>query len=171
MGDGQRWAESLQFLHNRIVQERPEAILNLDDDQLFTDDGLEEIAGHLAFFTEDRYEYQSLFLWDDLDHYNAAFPAHWSGNLFRVYRGDHWATNFVAHCPRACARSERVLRLKEPVINFGYMGVDDRVDAWTRSRRAGKIDAHTLALIREPDLKRIRWRSKERTLLEPAASA
>ncbi len=168
VGTSQNWAASLQFLHDRLVQERPDAILNLDDDQVFTDDGIQEISGHLQFFTEDRYEYQSLFTWDDLDHYNARFPVHWSGNLFRVYRGDRWATHFVAHCPEACARSERVIRLQEPAINFGYMDADVRADYWVRYKRAGKIDAHTLALIREPDLKEYQWQSRERTQLEAA---
>jgi hypothetical protein len=117
----------LQFLHDLLAQEGPDAILNLDDDQLFTED--------------DR------------------FPEHWSGNLFRVYPGDRFATHFVAHCPEACARSERVVRLTEPVVNFGYMDAEVRAEYWTKYKRAGKIDAHTLALIREPDLKEFKWQS------------
>lgn len=165
VGTSQNWAESLQFLHDRLVQEGPEAILNLDDDQLFTDDGLQEIAGHLSTFTADRYEYRSLFMWDDIDVYNDRFPAHWSGNLFRVYPGDRWATHFVAHCPEMCARSEHVIRLETPVVNFGYMEEEVRKDYWIRYKRAGKLDAHTMALIKEPDLKDYKWSSKERTLL------
>jgi hypothetical protein len=143
----------------------PDAILNLDDDQLFTDDGLQEIAGHLSCFSADRYEYRTLFMHDDFDTYNDQFPDHWSSNLFRAYRHDEWATHFVQHCPEAVARSESVVRLQTPVVNFGYMDADVRADYWQRYKRAGKIDAHTLAFIREPILKEYKWQSKERTLL------
>jgi hypothetical protein len=163
VGETTNWVRPLAFLHERIMQEEPEAILNLDDDQLFTDDGIAEIRGHLEFFTSDRYEYRTLFMWDDESTYNDRFPDHWSANLFRAYRHDQWATHFVQHCPEACARSQHVTRLQEPVVNFGYMDADVRADYWQKYKRVGKVDAHTLALIREPDLKEFKWQSKERT--------
>jgi len=153
VGETCNWVRPLQFLHDRIMIEKPEAILNLDDDQLFTDDGIAEIKGHLEFFCEDRYEYQTLFAWDSPDKYNAAVPDHWSSNLFRAYPNDRWATHFVQHAPEAVARSERFGRLKCPVMNYGYMDADVRADYWSRYKLAGKIDAHTMSFIRPPSLR------------------
>jgi len=158
------WTDSVRRLHKRVLSEGPDAILNLDDDQIFTDDGLSEIAGHLNVFTEDRYDYRTLFMWDSLDTYNERFPEHWSSNLFRAYPDDVWATKVVQHCPQEVSRSPYVVRLSEPAVNFGYINEPDRLDYWQRYKRAGKVDAHTLALIREPHLKEFKWQSKERTL-------
>ncbi len=166
MGETCNWVRPMQFLHDILVQEGPQAILNIDDDQLFTDDGIQELYGHLTSFFQDRYEYRTLFMWDDIDTYNDRFPAHWSSNLFRVVPGDRWATHFVQHAPEAVARSEHVTRLKEPVVNFGYLDAEVRTDYWTKYKRAGKVDAHTLALVRTPNLKEFKWQSKERTQWE-----
>lgn len=153
MGVTCNWVAPLQHLHDLIMVYKPEAILNLDDDQHFTKDGIDEICGHLQCFTSDRYEYLSLFAWDAQDTYNARFPNHWSANLFRAYPQDKWALHFVQHCPEACARSPHVTRLQIPVRNFGYIDADTRADYWVKYKLAGKIDAHTLTLIREPELK------------------
>jgi hypothetical protein len=154
---GQNWMKPLQALHTMTLAAEPDAILNLDDDQLFTPEGITEVRGHLNFFQYDRYEFKSLFFWDDTEHYNAGFPEHWSANLFRAYPHDAFATHFVAHCPEACARSKEVYRMQMPLRNYGYLTEDDRATAWARLKLAGKIDGHSCTLVRPPRLRKYEW--------------
>lgn len=151
-GAGQAWARSVAEVHERLLTHSPDAILMLDDDQLFTDDGITEIHGHLEFFCQDRYDFRSLFLWDRITHYNELIPTHITGNLFRAYPDDRYSTKFVAQCPEAVARSGAATLMKYPIANYGWLTQDDRDAAWAASRSAGRIDAHTLALTRPPRL-------------------
>lgn len=151
--EGEAWCESLRFVHQLIVPYGPDAILNLDDDQLFSPNAIREIRGHLSTFVSDRYEFQSLFFWDAPQTYNSSFPEHWSANLFRVYLRDEFSDKFVAQCPEACARSPEVYRMKYPLLNYGYLEASERERIWAGCKLAGRIDAHTLALVRPARLK------------------
>lgn len=126
-----------------------------DDDALFAPRALTELRGHLDCLEYDRVEAISLFLWDTPRRVNTAFPEHRSACLFRVYEGDEFPTDFEVHCPRYCARSDRATVLKNPWLNYGYMEPEERQITFEAQKAAGKIDAHTLCLIRPPTLKRL----------------
>lgn len=151
--DGQAWQRSLAEVHERLLTHAPDAILMLDDDQLFTDAGITEIHGHLEFFCADRYDFRTLFAWDRPTHYNELIPTHITGNLFRAYPTDRYSSKFVAQCPEAVARSGAAVLMKHPVYNYGWLDPEDRSRAWAASRAAGRIDAHTLTLTHPPRLK------------------
>lgn len=151
--DGQAWQRSLAEVHERLLAHAPDAILMLDDDQLFTDEGITELHGHLEFFVADRYDFRSLFMWDKPTHYNELIPTHITGNLFRAYPEDRYSSRFVAQCPEAVARSGESVLMKYPLANYGWLEPEDRARAWAASRAAGRIDAHTLTLTQPPRLK------------------
>lgn len=131
-----------------------QACMVWDDDMLFSTAALTELK-HLVLCPPDRVEAESLFLWDSYSQYNAAFPRHWSAVLFRSYPGDQFPVDYVVHCPDSVARSDFCVRITAPVINFGYLTDTDRAVAWGAQKEAGKIDAHTLCLIREPRLEAV----------------
>lgn len=151
---GQSWMEVLSGQYRRLLLAAPgiQAAMLWDDDALFTRSGLRSLRGLLQFLDVDRVEVESLFLWNHPDRVNVRFPPHWSACLFRVYPEDEFPTDFVVHCPRHCARSDRVVRLQSPWLNYGYMDPSDRELTWEAQKAAGKIDAHTLCLVSEPHL-------------------
>ena len=123
-----------------------------DDDALFSPPALTELRKHTRFLEYDRLDVLSLFLWNTPQRVNTTFPAHWSTCLFRVYDGDEFPLDFEVHCPRYCAHSDRVGVLKNPCLNFGYMDPEERQMTFEDQKAAGKIDAHTLCLVRPPTL-------------------
>lgn len=139
-----------------------DACMLWDDDALFSPGAIRELRGHLRCLEHDRVDILSLFLWDRPDQVNAAFPAHWSAALFRAYPGDAWPTDFEVNCPRHCARSARAGTLRNPWLNFGYMDPEERRLTWEAQKAAGKVDGHTLCLVRPPDLRELdeeyQWR-------------
>lgn len=147
---GTRWMEVLALQYEMFRQKAPglDACMLWDDDALFSPGALRELRGHLRCLCHDRVEVKSLFMWNHPHQYNEAFPEHWSACLFRVYPHDEWPTNFEVNCPRFCARSGRCARLTSPWLNFGYMDADQRRLTWEDQKAAGKIDAHTLCLVR-----------------------
>jgi hypothetical protein len=154
---GEQWMSNLQVQHAHLLaQFDAQAILVLDDDQLFTVEGLKELKGHLGELKYDRYSFLSLFMWDDPGCYNASMTTHWSDILYRVYPGDTYSTKFVNHSTEACARSKQTTKMVWPLRNFGYLTADDRREAWDRSREAGRVDAFTLNFNKK-NAKTIEW--------------
>lgn len=129
-----------------------DACMLWDDDALFTRGAVVELRRYMRCLEYDRVDALSLFLWDTARRVNTAFPVHWSTCLFRVYEGDQFPTDFEVHCPRYCARSTNVAILKNPWLNYGYMEPEERQRTFEDQKAAGKIDAHTLCLIRPPTL-------------------
>lgn len=129
-----------------------DACILWDDDALFSPGALRELRGHLRCLEHDRIEVLSLFAWNHPDKINEKFPPHWSACLFRVYPDDEYPTDFEVHCPRFCARSQRVAPLRSPWLNYGYMEPTERELTWQDQKAAGKIDGHTMCLIQAPRL-------------------
>lgn len=159
---GARWMEPLLALHENHRRDcaasgwgPPDAGMLLDDDALFTDAGLAEIRGHLLELTYDRLDVRHLFLWDHPDQHNANVPEHWSCAVWRQYPGDHFPTTFVTKSPERVARSRSVLRLEHAALEYGWLTQDARDAAFTAAKAAGRLDAHTLSLVRPPNLQRL----------------
>lgn len=154
---GCKWMESLQALYTFHRGRAPDcdACLLLEDDQLFSPAGLKELRGHLLMLEADRLEVRSEFLWDAEGQTNAEIPEHWGALGWRVYPDDDFPLNFIVRCPRACARSDRVIKLVNPMRDYGWFLPEERERAWAASRAAGRIDAFTLPLVRPPKLVKV----------------
>jgi hypothetical protein len=157
-----RWMEPLLVLHERhradieASKHGPvQAGMLLDDDAVFTRDGLKEIRGHLTSLDYDRLDVEHKFLWNNAAWYNAAVPTHWSAAVWRQYENDDFPTSFVVRCPERVARSSRVHRLHHKALEFGWLREEDRDRAFQKAKLAGRLDAHTLALVRPPNLKSV----------------
>jgi len=159
---GAGWMAPVRYLHECHRQDvdasgfgPSQACMLIDDDALFTARGLREIRGHLNDFAYDRLDVRHLFCWDAPDLHNAGVPPHWSAGVFRVLEGDDFPTNFVVRCPERVARSQNVCRLSEPVHELGWLKESDRKAAFAAAKAAGRLDGHTLSLVRTPNLQRI----------------
>lgn len=165
--EGEQWSRGLNhaLLETlRVMPHPPAAVMVWDDDQLFSDAGLDELRGHLDAFAYDRYEALSLFFWNHENRYNAtpAMLNHWSPVLFRYVPGDTFPDDFVVAATRKVARSHNVCRLAYPALNYGYLRAEDRANAWQRTRDAGRVDAFTINFAHQkPPLRR--WRSNDTT--------
>lgn len=122
-----------------------------DDDMWLTKKGLTELKGHLDILEADRIEARSYFLWDKKSQANEAFPAHWQALLFRYYRGDKFPQDYIVHCPHRVAQGPYI-RMENRLRNAGYLDPDDRRLTWEAYKKAGKVDAHTLQLVNDPQL-------------------
>lgn len=126
-----------------------------DDDCLFSKAALKELRGHLLFFEYDRVDVEWLHLWDSTDKYNIEFPPHLSTCAYRIYEGHVYTSDLVVHCPELIARSNNKIRLKAPLFHYGYIDKKQRKELFDSYRHAGKTDAHTLALVKKPKLRKI----------------
>ncbi len=125
-----------------------------DDDFWLTKKGLRELKGHLDILDADRIECKSLFLWDNRSQANEAFPPHWQALVFRVLPGDRYPEDYIVHCPHNAAQGKHI-RMSNQLRNAGYMDADDRRLTWQAYKKAGKIDAHTLSLVKDARLEEI----------------
>ncbi len=157
--EGLRWMSVLEKQYRELLDlEGPplDACMLWDDDALFSPPALVELRRHMKCLEYDRLDIRTLFLWNTPWRINNAFPDHWSACLFRVYQGDEFPTDFEVHCPRHCARSERHAALEAPWLNYGYMEPDERLLTFEAQKAAGKIDAHSLCLVRPPLIAKLR---------------
>jgi len=159
---GANWMEPLLVLHENHRRDIEasgfgpvDAGMLLDDDAVFSPEGIREIRGHLTELCYDRLDVQHLFLWDHPDQHNARVPEHRSCAVWRQYPNDHFPTAFVVKCPQRVARSRHVCCLEHPALEYGWLTQDDRDAAFTSAKAAGRLDAHTLSLVRPPNLKRL----------------
>lgn len=152
---GQKWYQSVQNMW-LLRHGDEDAGIVWDDDWLFSPSALKEMRGHLEFFEHDCLDAVWHHMWDN-EHANARFPSpHYAAALFRIYRGDNFDPDLTSHCPQHPARSKNRLVLQHPVYHFGYATEEDRLRCWEAFRRAGRIDAHTIALTKPPILKKVR---------------
>lgn len=155
VSDRERFMEGLRAQYEELLTIAPDldAAMLWDDDMWLTSRGIRELRGHLDALTADRIEIRARFLWDDWGQVNEAFPHHWQAILFRVLPGDDFPLHYTVHCPDRAAQG-KCIRMKSPLVNAGYMDPVDRQLTWDMYKRAGKIDAHTLQLVRPPKLER-----------------
>jgi hypothetical protein len=148
------WMGPLQAAYEQLRAVFPDVThASIWDDDMILSKRLErELRGHLQDFRYDRVMAQSWFLWDDGDHVNMNFPPHWSTIVWRIAAGDRMPTTFVHQATERVAQSNNYLRLDNPLLNYGYMRAEDRPLIWETARKAGRIDAHTLTLVKPPKL-------------------
>lgn len=154
---GENYMEALQHHYEYLLALSDgslDAACLWDDDSWLEAKAMREFLGHLDILEADRVEIKSRFLWDDPTQHNTAFPVHWQALLFRVLPRDRYPTDYMVHCPDRAAQG-KCIRMKACLTNAGYLDPDDRRLTWLAYRRAGKIDAHTVALIKEPKLERL----------------
>jgi len=97
---------------------------------------------------------ESVFLWEHNKQYNAAFPRHWQHLFFKCIRGDKFPIDRMVHAPISALRGPSE-DLPGHLHNFGYLTEADRMLTWDAYKRAGKVDAHTLCLIKPPKVKNV----------------
>lgn len=153
---GERWSEVLQHCFLEIRDRGCDAGMLWDDDLLYTPRALKEIRYHLEYLAYDRIDALWYHVWDSEDQHNDAFPPHWAAALFRIYPSDSFSSRFVAHCPERTALSERSEVLEFPALHYGYFQPADRDASWLAAKRSGKLDGHTLALVRKPKLRDVK---------------
>lgn len=149
----ENYMEAADYQYQRLRALGPlDAAILWDDDMWLTGAALREAKGHLTQLDADRVAIRSRFLWDDLEHYNDAFPPHWQTLIFRCYPNDHFPRTYIAHNTEQAERG-KVIRMRNFLTNAGYLDPDDRRATWEAYKRAGKIDTHTRCLIQPPNLK------------------
>lgn len=166
LGETENWMGSLRNIWDafRSIAGEPDAGILWDDDMVFARKALRALRRHFRLLEYDRVEALSLFFWDSSAQYNREFPPHWSTVLWRVYPGDQFPKHFETHSPEATARSDSVMYLEYPILNYGYLTHEARLLSWNACKTAGKVDGHTLTLTKEPDL--VQWQSDDLIPLE-----
>jgi len=133
-----------------------------DDDVLFTWRALQDLRAFLRFLEHDRYDIRWAMCHGNRATENITFPDHFATALFKVYPNDRWNIDYVQHSPHYTAFSDDAKIMETLALHLGYMTDEDRQIAWLNAKASGKIDAHTLALVREPSLKRIQHPETEK---------
>jgi len=153
---GENWALSCVELHEKTLalEPLPEVAMLWDDDVVFGDTALQEVKEALAFFDYDNISVRWAMCHGSTNIENTTFPAHWAACAFRVYKDDAWSTTLVQHAP-ANAANGTTLKLSPPALHLGYLTENDREEAWLAAKASGKLDNHTYALIRPPQLKEL----------------
>ena len=83
-------------------------------------------------------------------------PGHWQALFFEVLDPDYVPLDYMTHCTHRVDKLPKH-RLKNSIINVGYLDKDDRDSTYEVYKRAGKIDAHTVCLVKEPKLETLEW--------------
>lgn len=166
----QDWSGAIRLHYAHLLtMGRPRWGVLLDDDVLLPRGATKRLAGLLERDEADVYEIETIFLWNDPTLANRRFPVHLSDFLFRCWANDDYPDDLVVHAPDGVRRHGRRSRLSFPLLHYGYLTTADREAAWRGARRAGKVDAHTLALVQEPDLHP--WQSPSKTPSPSKSSA
>lgn len=156
VGAGERYMVALQRHYAELLAMGDIDAASLwDDDMWLRREGIREMRKHFKNFLFDRVEALSLFLWDHPEKFNRRFPPHLSAILFRVVPGDQFPTDIMCHCPRGVNFSDARALLSMPLINAGYLDKEIRDASFARCKRAGKLDQHSLALIKPPMLESV----------------
>lgn len=152
---GEHYMQHLIRMYEAFRQKfNPRTAALWDDDMLLSDRALDET---LHFVTRtirgdedaDCLRLRSLFTWDQPNVVNEAFPTHFQHWVFACRSGQRYTDDLMIHAPYAAAIDGIVRDMRGPAINYGYQDAQDRERCWERSKRAGKIDAHTLCLCPE----------------------
>lgn len=124
-----------------------------DDDQVLANPS--EFAQHFHSDVDLLYA-TKVFFWDSDDQVATHLPPHRSVFFFRRRDGDQFPLGRTIHAPVDVHDNPRgVADLRGALLDYGYMRRDDRLRCWNEYKRVGKIDAATLALVREdPPLER-----------------
>lgn len=157
VAQGENFMEALQIHYARLLDWAPkiQAAALWDDDMWLTGHGARELRGHLDIFDIDRIDILTKFLWNDDEHYNDEFPKHRQTLVFRVIPGDKYDPSYIAHAPDRAAQSHARVELRNPLINAGLMNEDDRKLTFEAYKKAGKLDKHTLTLVRPPKIRKL----------------
>lgn len=154
--NGEHFMKYLDLNYRELRKQFPgvEVAALWDDDFWLDAAGIKELKGWLKEPT-DRIEWRSAFLWDSYETFNDAFPPHFQALFFKVYPGDEYDVDWMVHAPQYVARSNTFTEAKTRIINAGYKDPKERERTWLMYKNAGKIDAHTLRLVQEPQLKKV----------------
>lgn len=128
--------------------------VQLDDDLVPSPAARRELIGYLRRWPETLMRLDALWLhcWDTSKIHANHFPPHWAPVAYRVLPEDEYSGDIVNHAPDKVARSTAFAQLKHCLLHKGYMTKDLRKRAWEASKAQGKIDAHTLSIVRAPNL-------------------
>jgi hypothetical protein len=129
--------------------------VQFDDDLVPSPAAWRELVGLLKKWPENLMRVDALWfhVFDEKAKlHNAAFPLHVAPVAYRIFPDDVHSGDIVNHAPDTVARSQAATRLRHGLFHFGYATPDLRAMAWASSKAQGKIDAHTLAIIRPPTL-------------------
>lgn len=126
-----------------------------DDDHFLADPAEAHQLLHRPRKSVDLVYATKLFFWDSLDTITTHLPRHRSVFFFRRLPGDKFPTDRTIHAPAQIHDTAITVRdLKTPLLDYGYLSKADRERCWNDYKRAGKIDAATLALLKEPKLQK-----------------
>lgn len=90
-------------------------------------------------------------LWDSVKQENIRFPTHRSPFFFRCLPDDDYPLDRMIHAPAGIHdHATKVVDLKGRLLDIGYIERGERARVWAAYKRAGKIDAATLPLIKKP---------------------
>lgn len=122
-----------------------------DDDLLMTAKGMFELRAHMELLQHDLLIANWLHVWDEeRTEYNSRFPRHTAVWLFRILPGDDFSRTLGKHCPENVSHSQKKSFLAHPILHLGYSTPDLRAAAWTAQKAAGRIDPHTIKIIKDP---------------------
>jgi len=153
---GELWGLSCKEIHAEMnqLEDVPGIAMLWDDDVLFTTESLQEVKDYLSFIETDRIDIRWAMCHGSTIIENTTFPQHWATCAFRVIPGDAWSDTLIQHAPEAASLGTSK-RISSPALHLGYLTEDDREDAWLSAKASGKLDSHSYALIRPPQLKEL----------------
>lgn len=144
----ERWPEFRQWQLERLPETNYGVIW--DDDHLLADPTVVEPLlrqePDLAYITK-------LFFWGTPVTYTTHIPTHRSVFFFRRVEGERFHQHRILHAPLPIHdEAARIVDVPTQLLDYGYMDTRDRERCWLDYKRAGKIDAATLAIVRRPCL-------------------
>jgi len=126
----------------------------LEDDEILSPALVSEVAALLRDWPDDLDGtlLASAFPTEDQET-NPSIPEHVRHFVWRCQPGlgaGFNASGLMVHAPEHIVLNGKWARLSAPATNVGYRTREERLCSARRAFRSGKVDAHTLALLKEP---------------------
>jgi hypothetical protein len=149
---GDRFMEAANYHYKKIHSLEPEWVVFADDDRWFEPSFVTELKEVVNNPDIDLWYAKSLFFWERPDYVRTDFFEHNSVALFRFTPNDEFDTSYnqapaTLHT-EAHARGQ-VDNLKSRLLDYGYCGEAERIEALKASKEVGRLDQVTLHLMDE----------------------
>lgn len=152
VSDRERFPELRRWQLDQVRELGAEYWAIWDDDHVLE---YPELAAKALEGGADLVYARKVFFWDTAQQYNVAVPDHNSVLFFRLRPGDQFPLDRIIHAPAGVHDDPASRAVHGPrLLDVGYLDWWERERVFNVYKCAGKIDAATLALVREPQLVR-----------------
>jgi hypothetical protein len=154
----ERFNELRNWQVDQLRDYNPKYFVIFDDDGVFAEPAALRRA--MSSVKDPDIVYATkLFLWDGLDRTNSRLPTHRSSIAFKIAPGETFPPLNMDEVRRP--PSTKVMDVRSPLLDIGYLTDTDRRRCWDAYKRVGKIDAATLPLAK--DALPMLWMPRTRT--------